>query len=107
MNERDEDQAKAIDSGMSQASAASMIAARLEVRLAQVQSKLDRREHQEIRESLTRLHAYAKLLQATDRQQFLQDELNSAAKQVQRIERRVGSRLQTGRQQGSGFSFGR
>lgn len=90
----------------SQLDAAEAIAQRIEQRLLKACEKLGSDEHNELRESLNRLHACSQLLRAPDQKQFLQEELEATAKQINRIERRMRRERQTDRQQDNGFSFG-
>lgn len=92
--------------------AALTVARRIEQRLLRVEEKLKLGEYDDLRETVTRLHAYSQLLQATDHKQFLKEELDNAAKQIHQIERRLDRQRPTDRQQqadrkqDSGFSFG-
>lgn len=90
-----------------QLDATATIAKRIEQRLLRVEKQLQLGEYDELRETITRLHAYSQLLQSPDRQQFLQEELGRAAKQVHQIERRLDRQRQADFKQDTGFSFGR
>ncbi|MEO1497681.1 MAG: hypothetical protein AAFV43_11075 [Planctomycetota bacterium] len=90
----------------SQLDAAEALAQRIEQRLLKACEKLNSGEHNDLRESLNRLHACSQLLKAPDQTRFLQEELEATAKQIARIERRMRRQRQTDRQQDSGFSFG-
>lgn len=90
-----------------QVDAALAIARRIEQRMLHIDEKLQLGDYDDLRETITRLHACHQLLQATDRQQFLSDELAKAAKQMERIERRFDRQQQADRKQDNGFSFGR